>query len=84
VVSFTPRTLYLRGNEKRNALNRRLGGPRGRSGRFGENTLASAGFPYLPVRSLVAIPTDTELHRLQNVTNTVWIEEGLSLPARPD
>jgi len=80
VVSFTPRTLYPWGNEYRNPLNGRLGGLRRRSGRFGENTLAGAGIPYLPVRSVVAIPTETELHRLKNVKYMIWIEEDPSLP----
>lgn len=46
-----------------------------------EIKLDGAGIPYLPICSVVAIPTETELHRFQNVKNTVWIEEDLSLPS---
>jgi hypothetical protein len=38
VVSFTPRPLYPRGKSPRYPLDRRLGGPQGRSGRCGENS----------------------------------------------
>jgi hypothetical protein len=36
VVNFTPRPLYPRGKSPRYPLERRLGGPQSRSGRFGE------------------------------------------------
>ena len=76
MVSCTPWTLYPRGNEHRNPLNKRLGG------RFGVNTHAGAGIPYFPVRSVVAKPTETELHRIQNVKNIFWIEEDPPPPPR--
>jgi hypothetical protein len=36
---FTPRTLYSRGKSPRYPLDRRLGGPQSRSGRFGEEKI---------------------------------------------
>jgi hypothetical protein len=36
VVSFTPRPLYSRGKSPRYSFNRKLGGPRSQSGRYGE------------------------------------------------
>jgi hypothetical protein len=38
VVNFTPRPLYPRGKSPRYPMDRRLGGPQSRSGRFGENS----------------------------------------------
>jgi hypothetical protein len=39
VVNFTPRPLYPRGKSPRYPLDRRLGGPQSRSGRFGEQKI---------------------------------------------
>jgi hypothetical protein len=39
VVNFTPRPLHPRGKSPRYPLNRRLGGPQSRSGRFGEEKI---------------------------------------------
>jgi hypothetical protein len=39
VINFTPRPLYPRGKSPRYPLNRRLGGPHSRSGRFGEERI---------------------------------------------
>jgi hypothetical protein len=53
VVSFTPRPLYLQGKSPCYPLDRRLGGPQGRSGRGGEekNSQPPPGIePYNPDR----------------------------------
>jgi hypothetical protein len=39
MVSFPPRHLYLRGKSPRYPLDRRMGGPQRRSGRYGEVTV---------------------------------------------
>lgn len=74
MVSFTLRTLYLRGNERMNPPNRGFGA-----------YLEVSEETHLPVQGFrtvwsVATPTETELHRLQNVKNTVWIDEDPSPP----
>jgi len=71
VVSLRPRPLYLR-----YPLNRRLGSPRSRCGRFGDNTnlLLPRGieprFLRLPARSLVT--TRTTLFRPAKLPGTLW------------
>jgi hypothetical protein len=62
VVNFTPRPLYPQGKSPQYPLDRRLGGPQNRSGRFGEvKILTPTGTRTPTPRSsspqLVAIPT---------------------------
>jgi hypothetical protein len=61
VVSFTPRSLYLRGKRSHYPLDRRLGGPQSWSGRCEEKILDLTGIRTPTPRSsspqLVAIPT---------------------------
>jgi hypothetical protein len=61
VVSFTPLPLYSQRNFLRYPLDRRLGGPQSRSGRFGdEKNLSMQGIETGPSSSYpVAIPTDS-------------------------
>jgi hypothetical protein len=60
VVSFTLRPLYPWGNRPRYTLDRRLGGPQSRSGRYGEykNLISSAGYRTLAVHSVARRYTD--------------------------
>jgi hypothetical protein len=48
VVNFTRRPLYPRGKSPRYPLDRRLGGPQSRSGRFGEENIS---WPYRDLNS---------------------------------
>jgi hypothetical protein len=64
VVRFTPLPLYSRGKIPRYTLCKRLGGPRSRSGRYGENKTLLA-LPEIdprllgcPTHSIIAIPTE--------------------------
>jgi hypothetical protein len=58
-VSFTPRSLYLRGNRPRYPLDRRLGGPQSRYGRCGEEkNLAPAGNRNPAVQPVARLYTD--------------------------
>jgi hypothetical protein len=59
LVSFTPRPHYLRGNHPRYPLDRRLGGPQSRYGRYGkEKNFAFAGNRALAFRSVVRCYAD--------------------------
>jgi hypothetical protein len=62
VVNFGPRPLYPRGKSPRYPLDRRLGGPQSRSGRFGEEKILDpigtrTRTPRSSSPQLVAIPT---------------------------
>jgi hypothetical protein len=62
VVSFTPRPLYPRGENPRYPLDRRLGGPQGRSGRHGEvKIIVPTG---TRIRSLGRLACSQSLYRL--------------------
>jgi hypothetical protein len=59
IFSFTPRSLYARGNRLRYTLYRRLGGPQSRSGRCGEETnLTPAGNQTPAVQPVARCHTD--------------------------
>jgi hypothetical protein len=65
VVSFTPRSIYRRGNSLQYKLNKKLGGPQSRFGSCGleNNLLALAGIePRSSSPQSVALPT--ELYQL--------------------
>jgi len=64
-ASFTTRLLYPRGKCHQYTLIRSLGGPQGRSGRFGEEVSCLLALADSPTRSLVVITTTlSQLMRL--------------------
>jgi hypothetical protein len=52
MVSFTPQPLYLRGKSPRYPLDRGLGGPQIRSGRFGEEKILDPTGTFLSITRL--------------------------------
>jgi hypothetical protein len=82
VVSFTPRAFYPRGKRPPYPLDKRLGGPKNRSGRCGEETNLAPTGTRTPTPRYTAIPT--ALSRLLLVYNVKLISLFFSQSFYPD